>query len=162
MWNLASHSIDHADQIREGLSISLNARLNPDRSRFRLFYHKILVATGRRSSISSILRTGLLSECTDTPKPEAKLPQVVATLSTARSIPCHIIPSDSKTTMCLSKDLLSARSQSFFVFIVQTNHDHDQMHLHHSNKNPFFLDFLKKSSDARSHCWEMESVIEGL
>ncbi|KAI9728067.1 MAG: hypothetical protein M1834_007783 [Cirrosporium novae-zelandiae] len=110
--------------VRKGLSMSLNVRPTHDRTRFladrRLFLHNLLVLCGWRQSISSLLRSYLLS-------PEVPdLVDIAESLPRRRTTPAHLIFCDGKRTMIFEKDYRSAVILSAQDFITITNHDINQ------------------------------------
>lgn len=107
--------------VRKGLSISLNyrARIISSHSVFKHRWHQLALLLGFRPSITSQLRTLLLS-----PGPAPSLSSIQAAFNTAKSSPCYLTFCSPEEVLILENDLASAavaeRSASFGAV---TNHD---------------------------------------
>ncbi|KAI9802544.1 MAG: hypothetical protein M1833_001616 [Piccolia ochrophora] len=110
--------------VRQNLSLSLNFRPNHNPtpnvplSTLRLSAHNLLVILGLRRSISSLLRTHLLSTT-----PPASLASLSSTLPSLPTTAAYLIFSDGVSTLVLDKDHRTAVVREERGFIVATNHD---------------------------------------
>ena len=109
--------------VRRGLSISLNFRPLHDTSTwwkgFRFTCHQMLVLLGWRRSISSLLRSVLLSGKEAVEDVQTLIEQVKRQKSTA----AYLILCTGQETFSLEKDYQTAVIQSSKEFIVTMNHD---------------------------------------
>ncbi|KAG8160820.1 hypothetical protein KVR01_009084 [Diaporthe batatas] len=139
--------------VRPGLSLSLNFRPYHNDSHSRasnlLFhYHRVLVLLGRRPSISSTLRSILL-----TPDPSDGHGRLDTISSIQRRIP------DGDKTMVMEKDRVTACTSTSTSFIVIANHDtssdNDPAAAHGINNTKLAIagmNELVEDSQHRIHC----------
>lgn len=107
--------------VRSGLSISLNYRARMTTSwssRLALIGHNLLVLLGLRRSISSLLRTYLLSE-----ESPPSLADIAKELSSCRTSPCYLTFASPTQVLVVEKDLKTSRLQFSNDFLAVTNHD---------------------------------------
>ncbi|TFK25142.1 hypothetical protein FA15DRAFT_591146 [Coprinopsis marcescibilis] len=106
--------------VREGLSIALNyrARINSSHTVRSHRWHQLSLLLGWRPSISSQLRTFLLS-----PGPAPTLAQVAEVLAQSTSSPCYLTFCSPTSVMLVEKDLRTAVVHESDNFLSVTNHD---------------------------------------
>ncbi|EAU80865.2 hypothetical protein CC1G_03041 [Coprinopsis cinerea okayama7 len=106
--------------VREGLSISLNyrARIISSKSVFAHRWHQLCLLLGFRQSISSQLRTLLLS-----PGPAPSLDHISSTFQSNHASPSYLTFCSPAEVMVIEKDLKSATVQRSDSFLAVTNHD---------------------------------------
>ncbi|KAJ6624846.1 beta subunit of N-acylethanolamine-hydrolyzing acid amidase-domain-containing protein [Mycena sp. CBHHK59/15] len=106
--------------VRSGLSLSLNYRtlLNTSASLVSHRLHQAALLLGFRPSISSVLRTILLS-----PPPPPSLAFLAQTLPKQPSTPCYLTFCTPVGVLVLEKDLASAEAHTSPDFLAVTNHD---------------------------------------
>ncbi|KAK5058618.1 hypothetical protein LTR84_010881 [Exophiala bonariae] len=115
--------------VREQLSLSLNFRgvhnASTRSEHFRFYFHHLLVLLGFRQSISSILRSYLLSDNQDDQddKGAKSLGVIAEEIPPQHTTAAYLTFCDSKTTIILEKDFSSAQIRSSNTFIAATNHD---------------------------------------
>lgn len=111
--------------VREGMSLSLNFRprhnANTFRDDVRFYGHLLLVLTGFRRSISSLLRYYLLSA--HEKAPEKTLDDLAQTVAADKTTACYLTLCDGNSTVTIEKDLKTGVIQKSNSFIVITNHD---------------------------------------
>lgn len=115
--------------VRRGLSMSINFRpqhnVNKLMDNVKFYAHNLLVLLGRRESISSVLRSYLLSEdpC-DSGKPPT-LDYLARTVILKASTAAYLTFSDGQSTITIEKDRITGKVRESRSFMVTTNHDLD-------------------------------------
>ncbi|KEF54664.1 uncharacterized protein A1O9_09106 [Exophiala aquamarina CBS 119918] len=114
--------------VRQQLSLSLNFRAvhnaNTKTEHFRFYFHHVLVLLGWRQSISSILRSYLISENSDHTRPKS-LAVIAEEMTPRHTTAAYLTFCDSTSTIILEKDFSSAQIRSSRTFIAATNHDEE-------------------------------------
>lgn len=114
--------------VREQLSLSLNFRAvhnaNTKAEHFRFYFHHLLVLLGWRQSISSILRSYLLSENPNDIRPKS-LAVIAREMTPRHTTAAYLTFCDSNSTIILEKDFNTAQIRSSSTFIAATNHDEE-------------------------------------
>ncbi|KAL0059063.1 hypothetical protein AAF712_014240 [Marasmius tenuissimus] len=105
--------------VREGLSISLNYRPTPEKSRRFLYLHYLLVVTGKRPTNPSRLREILLS-----PQPPPSSQQALeAALVKYPSSPCYLTFCTPEEIFVFENGLRKPTTHTSTSFLAVTNHD---------------------------------------
>ncbi|RVX71252.1 hypothetical protein B0A52_04826 [Exophiala mesophila] len=135
--------------VRPQLSMSLNFRaLHNATTRtdhFKFYFNHLLVLLGLRQSISSNLRSYMISE--DRRELQVKsLATIAEQLPHRRTTAAYLIFSDGGSTIVLEKDYKSARVRQSNTFIAATNHDVED----HGSNVVGFTPATSAASDAKS------------
>ncbi|KAL2403913.1 hypothetical protein ABEF95_004396 [Exophiala dermatitidis] len=112
--------------VRKGLSLSLNFRAvhnaSTKRGHFEFYFHHLLVLLGYRQSISSLLRSYMISESEDRDQPRT-LAEISQDVDSRRTTAAYMIFSDGVWTIVIEKDHKTAKVRRSDTFIAITNHD---------------------------------------
>lgn len=112
--------------VRPGLSLSLNFRpvhnASTKRENFKFYLHHLLVLLGYRQSISSLLRSYLISEHDEDNQP-ATLAEIAEELVSRRTTAAYLTFSDGISTVVIEKDYNTGVIRRANTFIATTNHD---------------------------------------
>lgn len=126
--------------VRRGLSMSLNFRPQHDSitrmDHIYYYAHNLLVLLGMRQSISSLLRSCLISDFQGTLDEAVSLDHLAESFPSKGSTAAYLIYSDGHSAMTIEKDRISGKISRSNTFIVMTNHDLEPTIGTGSTKNP--------------------------
>ncbi|EHY55195.1 hypothetical protein HRR83_005550 [Exophiala dermatitidis] len=112
--------------VRQGLSLSLNFRAvhnaSTKRGHFEFYFHHLLVLLGYRQSISSLLRSYMISESEGRDQPRT-LAEISEDVDSRRTTAAYLTFSDGVSTIVIEKDYKTAKVRRSDTFIAITNHD---------------------------------------